>query len=102
MRPQGPRLRGTVDRGTRGLRLTQLAGVDAERALETICQFNAAVRIDVPFDPSTEDGRSAAGLAVPKSNWSTTIDTPPFEAYAVTCGITFTYGGRHINRGRPC
>ena len=30
---------------------------------------------------------------MPKSNWANTIDTPPFEAYAVTCGITFTFGG---------
>jgi tricarballylate dehydrogenase len=34
---------------------------------------------------------------VPKSNWANTIDTPPFEAYAVTCGITFSFGGLKIN-----
>src|SRR5690606_41914899 len=27
---------------------------------------------------------------------SNTIDTPPFEAYSVTCGITFTFGGLRI------
>jgi len=79
--------------------LARLDGVDAERARRTIEQFNAAVRVDVPFDPSREDGRAAIGLAVPKSNWATRIDTPPFEAYAVTCGITFTYGGLRINGG---
>ncbi|MDC0238722.1 FAD-binding protein, partial [Gammaproteobacteria bacterium] len=26
-----------------------------------------------------------------------TIDTPPFEAYGVTCGITFTFGGLHVD-----
>jgi len=36
------------------------------------------------------------GLAMPKSNWANTIDTAPFEAYAVTCGITFTFGGLRI------
>lgn len=77
--------------------VTKLEGVDAERALQTIYQYNAAVQIGVPFDPSTEDGRATNGLIVSKSNWSTTIDTPPFEAYAVTCGITFTYGGLRIN-----
>jgi tricarballylate dehydrogenase len=25
------------------------------------------------------------------------IDTPPFEGYAVTCGITFTFGGLRID-----
>jgi tricarballylate dehydrogenase len=78
--------------------VAKLDGVAAERALETIRQFNAAVQVDVPFDPSREDGRAALGLAIPKSNWATTIDTPPFEAYAVTCGITFTYGGLRIDR----
>jgi len=33
---------------------------------------------------------------VPKSNWANTIDQPPFEAYAVSCGITFTFGGLRI------
>ncbi len=58
--------------------------------------FNAAVRTDVPFDPSVKDGRSAVGLDVPKSHWAQTIDEPPFEAYAITCGITFTFGGLKI------
>ena len=37
------------------------------------------------------------GLAINKSNWANTIDKPPFEAYAVTCGITFTFGGLKID-----
>ena len=36
------------------------------------------------------------GLAVNKSNWANTIDQPPFEGYAVTCGLTFTFGGLRI------
>jgi tricarballylate dehydrogenase len=35
-------------------------------------------------------------LRVPKSNWANKLDTPPFEAYAITCGITFTFGGLRI------
>jgi tricarballylate dehydrogenase len=77
--------------------VTKLDGVDAGQALQTILEFNAAVRSDVQFDPSREDGRCTTRLAIRKSNWATTIDTPPFEAYAVTCGITFTYGGLRIN-----
>ena len=38
----------------------------------------------------------AAGLDIPKSNWANAIDEPPFEAYAVTCGVTFTFGGLKI------
>ena len=74
-------------------------GVDAARALETIAAYNAAVKTDVPFDPSVKDGRGTEGLAVPKSNWANTLDEPPFEAYGVTCGITFTFGGLRIDTG---
>jgi tricarballylate dehydrogenase len=51
----------------------------------------------VPFNPNVKDGRGTRGLAVPKSNWANTIDEPPFEAYAVTCGLTFTFGGVKID-----
>ncbi len=75
----------------------KLDDVDAGRALETFRTFNAAVRTDVPFDPNVKDGRGADGLAIPKSNWANPLDTPPYEAYAVTCGITFTFGGVRID-----
>jgi tricarballylate dehydrogenase len=75
----------------------KLEDVDAARALETIGAYNAAVRTEVPFDPNVKDGRGTVGLAVPKSNWANTLDTPPYEAYAVTCGITFTFGGVRID-----
>jgi tricarballylate dehydrogenase len=74
-----------------------LDDVNAEAALKEIQSYNAAVRTDIPFNPNVKDGRRTEGLAVPKSNWANTIDTPPFEAYAVTCGITFTFGGLKVN-----
>ena len=76
----------------------KLEDVDAARALETIRGFNAAVRTEVAFDPNVKDGRRTEGLAIPKSNWANPLDTPPFEAYAVSCGITFTFGGLRITR----
>jgi len=74
-----------------------LDDVNAEAALKEIQSYNAAVRTDIPFNPNVKDGRRTEGLAVPKSNWANTVDTPPFEAYAVTCGITFTFGGLKVN-----
>jgi len=71
----------------------KLDGIDRDALQATVAAFNAAVRKDVAFDPGRKDGRSTEGLAVPKSNWAATIDEPPFEAYPVTCGITFTFGG---------
>jgi tricarballylate dehydrogenase len=76
----------------------RLDDVDAARALETLRAYNAAVRTDIAFDPNVKDGRRTDGLAIPKSNWANTIDQPPFEAYAVTCGVTFTFGGLRIDR----
>ena len=75
----------------------KLEGVDAAKALATICAYNAAVRDERAFDPASKDGRCTEGLAVPKSNWANRLDTPPYEAYAVTCGVTFTFGGLRIN-----
>jgi tricarballylate dehydrogenase len=76
----------------------KLEDVDASRALETLRAYNAAVRTDIAFDPNVKDGRRTEGLAIPKSNWANTIDEPPFEAYAVTCGVTFSFGGLRIDR----
>jgi len=75
----------------------KLEGVNAAGFLKTVKEWNAAVRTDIPFDPNVKDGRCTQGLAVGKSNWANTIDTPPFEGYAVTCGLTFTFGGLRIN-----
>src|SRR4029077_18024715 len=74
----------------------KLDGVNADQFVKTIAEYNTAVRRDIPFNPNIKDGRGTNGLAVPKSNWANTIDTPPFEAYAVTCGVTFTFGGLRI------
>ena len=83
--------------------LEELAGkledVNAEAVLKTLKEYNAAVQTDVPFNPNVKDGRGTKGLTVPKSNWANVLDTPPYEAYAITCGITFTFGGLRINTG---
>jgi len=76
---------------------TQLDGVNAEEFVTTVNEFNAAVQQDVPFDPTVKDGRGTDGLEVPKSNWANALDTPPFKAFAVTCGVTFTFGGLKID-----
>lgn len=76
----------------------KLDGVDGERFLKTIEEFNNAVSgSDDPFNLSLKDGCGTIGLKIPKSNWARRIDRGPFEAYAVTAGITFTFGGIKIN-----
>lgn len=75
----------------------KLEGVDAQEFLRTVRAYNAAVREDVPFDHTVKDGKSAEGIEPRKSNWAQKLDTPPYEAYATTCGITFTFGGVRID-----
>jgi tricarballylate dehydrogenase len=77
----------------------KLDGVDPEAFLATVAQYNESITDDVPFNPNVKDGRRTVGLAVPKSNWANLLDEPPFEAYAITCGVTFTFGGLRINTG---
>ena len=76
----------------------KLEGVDGEQFIKTVCEYNAAVRDDVKFDHVVKDGKSAVGIEPPKSNWAQKLDTPPFDAYMTTCGITFTFGGLRIDR----
>jgi len=76
----------------------QLEGVNAGEFLKTVREYNAAVRKDVPFDHTVKDGKCTVGIEPPKSNWAQPLDTPPFDAYATTCGITFTFGGLRIDK----
>jgi len=76
----------------------KLEGVNPDNFLKTVREYNAAVRTEVPFDHTIKDGKCTVGIEPPKSNWAQPLDTPPFDAYATTCGITFTFGGLRIDR----
>ncbi|TDF82606.1 FAD-dependent tricarballylate dehydrogenase TcuA [Pseudomonas sp. H9] len=75
----------------------QMEGVNVAALLTTLETYNAAVQREVPFNPAIRDGRSTRGLELPKSNWANPLENPPFVAYPVTCGITFTFGGVKVN-----
>jgi tricarballylate dehydrogenase len=70
--------------------------LDQPAALATLAEFNAAAGHG-DFNPGERDGMTTRGLALPKSNWAQKLDTPPFRAYPVTGGITFSFGGVKIN-----
>lgn len=76
--------------------LARHMSVDEHAFLETVSRFNQACG-NAPFDPNVKDGRGTAGIDPPKSNWANRLDQPPFQAFAVTCGITFTFGGVRID-----
>jgi tricarballylate dehydrogenase len=77
--------------------LARKIGLAPEVLVHTIEEFNAACRDEVPFDPTRPDGKKTQRLAIPKSNWANRIENPPYRAYPVTCGITFTFGGVKVN-----
>ncbi len=80
--------------------IKELAGqldINPEMLQHTVDEFNAAVPDSPEFIPNKPDGRATQGLAVPKSNWAQKLDEPPFVAYPVTAGLTFTFGGLKIN-----
>jgi tricarballylate dehydrogenase len=76
--------------------LAKRLGIDVARFCATLRDFNAAVGPE-PFDPTRLDGKAARGIDPPKSNWARTLDVPPFHAYPSACGITFTFGGLHVD-----
>ena len=75
----------------------KLTGVDPAGFLKTIADYNAAPRPDVPFNPNVHDGLRTSGLAIDKTNWANKLDAPPYHAYGVTTGITFTFGGLRVS-----
>jgi tricarballylate dehydrogenase len=75
----------------------KMEGVDPAGFLDEVARFNAAIRSDIPFDRQVLDGRRTEGLKVNKSNWALSIEEPPFEAYEVGCGISFTFGGLAVD-----
>jgi tricarballylate dehydrogenase len=80
--------------------ITELAGklgLDAGVLERTIAGFNAAVRPGA-FDHTILDDCRTEGLTPPKTHWARRIETPPYYAYPVRPGITFTYLGTRVNR----
>ncbi|MBL4866959.1 MAG: FAD-dependent tricarballylate dehydrogenase TcuA [Pseudomonadales bacterium] len=77
--------------------VAQMEGVNRVAFLKNISEYNNAVQEDITFDPTVKDGRGTNGLTIPKSNWANKLDTPPYKAFAITCGVTFTFGGLRIN-----
>ncbi|WP_273847521.1 FAD-dependent tricarballylate dehydrogenase TcuA [Rubrobacter calidifluminis] len=76
--------------------LASKIGVDEEALARTVEEYNASIQPG-EFNPAVKDGKRTRGIIPPKSNWALPLDTPPYLAFAVTCGITFTFGGLRID-----
>src|SRR5437667_1879282 len=80
--------------------IAELAGkleLDPAALEKTLSDFNAAVRPGT-FDHTILDDCRTEGLTPPKTHWARKIDAPPYLAYPVRPGITFTYLGTRVNK----
>ncbi|KEZ79399.1 FAD-dependent tricarballylate dehydrogenase TcuA [Salinisphaera hydrothermalis] len=77
--------------------LAQKVGLDPAAVRASIDEFNAACQVG-HFDHTAYDECHTEGIDPPKSHWARPIDTPPYYAYTLRCGITFTYLGVKVDR----
>lgn len=63
---------------------------------DTVDQFNASV-VQGSFNHQTLDDCRTEGLQLEKTHWARAIDEPPYYAYPLRPGITFTYLGVKVN-----
>jgi tricarballylate dehydrogenase len=76
--------------------LAKALELDAPTLEATVADFNRAVRPGT-FDHTILDDCHTTDLVPPKTHWARTIDTPPYFAYPLRPGITFTYLGVKVN-----
>jgi tricarballylate dehydrogenase len=74
-------------------RLDEQFGLDRGQFLHTVEEFNRTASPNTRIQPDTLDGACTRGLHPPKSNWALPIGQPPFYAFPLRPGITFTYMG---------
>src|SRR6059058_3484275 len=83
-----------------GQTIVELAGkleLDPAALEKTITEFNAAVQPGA-FDHTILDDCRTEGITPQKTHWARRIETPPYLAYPVRPGITFTYLGTRVTR----
>lgn len=71
-------------------------GLPCDVLENTVRCFNQSVKPG-RFDHTILDDCRTEGIAPPKSHWAQALDTPPFLAYPLRPGITFTYLGVKVN-----
>ena len=71
--------------------------LDPAELERTVSAFNAAVRPGT-FDHSVLDDCRTEGIEPHKTHWARRLEKPPFLAYPLRPGITFTYFGVAVDR----
>jgi tricarballylate dehydrogenase len=77
--------------------LSEKIGLSGTVLEETVKTYNQHV-VDGEYDTSRLDDCRTEGLDPPKTHWAVKISQPPFFAYPLRPGITFTYLGVAVDR----
>ena len=78
--------------------LAEAIGLDPAALKRTVSDYNAACKPG-NFDTTAHDGCRTQGLTPDKTNWARPIDEPPYYAFPMCPGITFTYMGVTVDEG---
>ena len=76
--------------------LARLLTLEPATLAATVETFNGAVRPGT-LNPSALDDCRTEGLTPNKTHWAQRLDTPPYWAYPLRPGITFTYLGLKVD-----
>lgn len=76
--------------------LAEKLGLPQESLSTTVDEFNHSI-IEADFNHQILDGCHTQGLAIAKTHWARKLDKPPFRAYMLRPGITFTYLGIEVD-----
>jgi tricarballylate dehydrogenase len=79
--------------------LADMLGLPVKTFVKTVTEYNAAIQPEGTLDPNPFylDGKGTKGLTPDKTNYAIEISEAPFEAYGITCAITFTFGGLKVD-----
>ena len=77
--------------------LAAQAAIPAGALERTVAEYNRSV-VPGAYDPARLDDCRTQGLEPAKSHWALPIDSPPFFAYPLRPGLTFTYLGVAVDR----
>ncbi len=73
--------------------LARACSLDPAALTKTVAEYNRATAGNGPLHIDVLDGNSTRDILPKKSNWALPIDHPPFYAFPLRPGITFTYMG---------
>jgi tricarballylate dehydrogenase len=77
--------------------LARACSLDPAALTKTVTEYNRATSGNGPLRIDLLDGNSTRDISPKKSNWALPLDRPPFYAFPLRPGISFTYMGVEVD-----